>query len=96
MSRLSDFLGYGLLAVGAWWLWNGPVQDMRGTSYEDQLALNEQRMAKCVYGEDYRANATGMSEGAPADICAQKLGLYLADGNWHRYDQARRVKLASN
>lgn len=89
MKKLSDLLLYVVIAAGGWWLWTGPIHDMRTVSADEQLKINADNMAHCMAGEDFAANATGESRFDPEQHCAKRYNLYRENGVWYRHDQPR-------
>ena len=87
MSRL---LAYAVLAAAVYWLWTGPIRDMRTVSYDEKLEANADAMSRCLKGKLFAEGATGTPAGDAEAQCAKKLNLYLEDGVWYSYEDRRR------
>ncbi len=88
MARLITM---ALLIALAYWYWQGPYHEKNNPNYEQRLENNTQAMRECMHSEAYKAGATGLNEGSPETLCANKLNLYQAeDGRWYNYAQNRR------
>lgn len=79
-----------VLAVG-YWYWQGPYQEGRPSSLEQQLQENAKTMKRCMRREASMTAAAGMAgaatgSGDPEALCAQEHNLYLLDGEWHSRD----------
>ena len=77
-----------LIAAG-YWYWSGPYQAGRAPSEAQQLQQNARDMKRCMRREASVNAASGMAgapvaEGDGETLCAQKYGLVLRDGQWHR------------
>ena len=75
-----------LLALG-YWYWSGPYQQQRNPGPEHKLKQSIEQMRECVRGQNYRLGATGVGEGDPEQVCAEKFNLYLYEGEWHSLDE---------
>jgi hypothetical protein len=89
MEAVSRLLMFVVVAAGLWWLWSGPIRDMRTVTFEEQMEINLQNMKRCLRSKEYIAGATGQSEVDPQAQCAKKYRLYLHEGRWYSYDQKR-------
>lgn len=79
-----------VLAVG-YWYWQGPYQEGRPSSLEQQLQENAKTMKRCMRREASMTAAAGMAgaatgSGDPEALCAQEHNLYLLEGEWHSRD----------
>lgn len=88
----SGYLKAVLAASVGWWAWSGPIQDMRDTSRQEQLAQNAHTMALCLRGEAFAAGAGATQEGDPEERCASRHGLYRYEGQWWSYGQSGAVR----
>ena len=70
-----------LLAAG-YWYWTGPYQKQHNPDSKQQLQRAIEGMRECIRGKNYKAGATGVSEGNAEEICAEKFNLYLYEGEW--------------
>jgi hypothetical protein len=87
LNRLFVFV---VIIAAAYWYWAGPYQQRTAPDYAEQLRQNAEKMRQCIRGANFKAEATGISDGIPEKQCAQRYNLYFEDGNWHSYDAARR------
>ena len=72
-----------VILVGAgYWYWSGPYQRTHNPDADEQLREAIEGMRECIRGQNYKAGATGVSEGDPEQICADKFNLYLYEGEW--------------
>ena len=79
------------IAGAGYWYWSNRGPDDRQTAELKQLDENNQRMQHCVTREESMNAAAGMGGvGSIAtnakELCAEKLGLYFAEGQWRRLD----------
>ena len=77
-----------LLGAG-YWYWNGPYNQGRPTSEQAQLRENAADMQRCMRREKSMEGVGGMAGigGMATDgeqLCAEKLGLYQDEGQWHK------------
>jgi len=72
-----------LLAAAAYWYWSGPYQAQKNPGLEQRLKENGEKMRDCIRAQNYKIGATGVGEGSPEEVCAEKFNLYLQDGRWH-------------
>ena len=79
---IRDVLGYIGLAAFGWWLWTGPIHDMRTVSEEETLKLNAQNMARCIETREFASSLTAPADTDPERACARKYGLYRNEGRW--------------
>ena len=86
---IRNALGYLALAAVAWWLWTGPVQDMRSVSEEEVLKANAQNMARCMGAREFAATFAAPAERDAQRDCAKKYGLYLDQGQWRELKPPR-------
>lgn len=83
-----------LVVVGfGYWIWTGPYQQSQqsATAEEEQLETNAQTIRHCLNRESSMNAAAGMAGvgGLSEDsrtLCAQKHGLYFAEGQWREID----------
>jgi hypothetical protein len=78
-----------VIVGAAYWYWSGPYQLGRVSPLERALQDNARDMERCVRRESSMNAAAGMAGGAVSGadneaLCAEKLGLYRSDGQWHR------------
>ncbi|MBP6381677.1 MAG: hypothetical protein KA321_03240 [Pseudomonadales bacterium] len=79
---IRDVLGYAGFAVFGWWLWTGPVHDMRNVPHDEALRFNAQDMARCMESREFAATLTAALRTDPQSACARKYGLYQSEGRW--------------
>ena len=79
---IRDVLGYAGFAVFGWWLWAGPVHDMRNVPHDEALRFNAQDMARCMESREFAATFTAAVRTDPQSACARKYGLYQSEGRW--------------
>ncbi len=89
MESVSRLVILVLVVSGAWWLWSGPIRNMRTVTFEEQMELNLDNMKRCLRSKEYVAGATGVSSEDPQGQCAKKYRLYLHEGKWYSFDQKR-------
>ena len=87
---LSKILSMLVATVAGWWAWTGPIHDWQTISVKEQAEANAQQMARCLYGKEYVASATGNGAIDPEAACARQLNLYRHEGQWFSYSQARK------
>jgi hypothetical protein len=71
-----------LLLAAGYWYWSGPYQRTHNPDADRQLQQAIENMRECVRGRNYRVGATGVSEGDPEELCAEKFNLYRYEGEW--------------
>ena len=96
ISRVVNGLGYVVFAAAAWWVWNGPLHDMRTVTAEEQLQVNAEEMARCLHGMAYVEGAGSGSSADPEAACARKLNLYRHEGQWYSHSTPRPGSSAHN
>ena len=72
MESVSRLVILVLVVSGAWWLWSGPIRNMRTVTFEEQMELNLDNMKRCLRSKEYVAGATGVSSEDPQGQCAKK------------------------
>lgn len=75
-------LTIAVLVAAAYWYWSGPYQQQRHPDAEHRLKADLENMRQCVRGLNYKVGATGIGEGNPEEICAEKFNLYYYEGEW--------------
>lgn len=85
----SRLLGAGILIAAAYWYWSGPYQDQHNPDADQRLTHDIEQMRECIRGKNYKVGATGISEGDPERICAEKYNLYLYEGQWRSAGEPR-------
>jgi hypothetical protein len=85
-----------LVVVGfGYWIWTGPYEQRQqsATAEEEQLEGNAQTIQRCLNRESSMNAAAGMAGaglgGTAEDTrarCAEKHGLYFAEGQWREID----------
>ena len=90
---LRDLILTLAVAGGAYWLYVNYFQGQQG-NYQDMVYMENMReMRKCIEREERIATLQG-NTGVTPDIgdtqayCASELGMYLDNGNWHKYQSA--------
>jgi hypothetical protein len=79
---IGRLLTLAILLAAGYWYWSGPYQQQRNPDAQQQLEKAIEDMRECIRGQNYKAGATGVSEGNPEQICAEKYKLYLYEGEW--------------
>lgn len=79
---IRDVLGYAGFAVFGWWLWTGPVHDLRNLPQDEALRFNAQNMARCMESREFASSLTAPTRADPQRACARKYGLYQSEGRW--------------
>jgi hypothetical protein len=78
------------VVVAAWWLWTGPIRDMRTAPQEQEdLERNAQKMASCIERRRFASGMGGSTAGDPQAECAREYGLYLESGQWRTLKRPR-------
>lgn len=85
---MGKWIVLAVVVVAGYWYWTGPYNAGRPTSEEAQLRENAAKMQACMRREKSMQGLGGMAGvGGIADggeqLCADKLGLYQHDGDWH-------------
>ena len=75
-------LTIAILIAAAYWYWSGPYQQQRNPDASHKLEADLEKMRQCVRGMNYKVGATGIAEGNPEEICAEKFNLYYYEGEW--------------
>jgi hypothetical protein len=77
----------------SYWFWTGPYErrQQSASAEEEQLQSNAQTIQRCLDRESSMNTAAGMAGvgGISEDsrtLCAQKHGLYFAEGQWREID----------
>jgi hypothetical protein len=83
---IGRILAIALLLAAGYWYWSGPYQKQHNPDRQEQLQQAIEDMRECIRGKNYKAGATGISEGDPEQICAEEFNLYLYEGEW-RFSQ---------
>lgn len=78
-----------LVAAAGVWYWKGPYQEESRSAEEKRFEENARTMDRCVRREESMNAAAGMGAvgGLPGDsktLCAEKHGLYFAEGRWRK------------
>ena len=79
---VRDVLGYASFAVFGWWLWTGPVHDMKNIPEDEALRFNAQNMARCIESREFASGLSAPVRIDPRRACASKYGLYFSEGQW--------------
>ena len=79
---IGRLLTIAILVGAGYWYWSGPYQRQNNPDADQQLREAIEGMRECIRGQNYKAGATGVSEGDPEQICADKFNLYLYEGEW--------------
>ncbi|HEY9147423.1 MAG TPA: hypothetical protein VIQ22_00315 [Gammaproteobacteria bacterium] len=79
---IGRLLTIAILLAAGFWYWSGPYQRQRNPDADEQLRQALEGMRECIRGQNYKAGATGVSDGDPEQICAEKFNLYLYEGEW--------------
>lgn len=75
-------LTIAILAAAGYWYWSGPYQEEHNPGTEQKLMADIEKMKQCVRGMNYKSGATGITDGNPEEICAEKFNLYYYEGEW--------------
>lgn len=75
-------LTIAILVAAGYWYWSGPYQQQRNPDAAHKLEADLEKMRQCARGMNYKAGATGIGEGNPEEICAEKFNLYYYEGEW--------------
>jgi len=75
-------LTIAILVAAGYWYWSGPYQQQRNPDTAHKLEADLEKMRQCVRGMNYKVGATGIGEGNPEEICAEKFNLYYYEGEW--------------
>lgn len=75
-------LTIAILVAAAYWYWSGPYQQQSNPDAAHRLKADLEKMRQCVRGMNYKVGATGIGEGNPEEICAEKFNLYYYEGEW--------------
>lgn len=67
---IRDVLGYAGFAVFGWWLWTGPVHDIRHVPQDEALRFNAQNMARCMESREFASSLTAPTRAHPQRACA--------------------------
>ena len=59
MESVSRLVILVLVVSGAWWLWSGPIRNMRTVTFEEQMELNLDNMKRRPPSKDRLAAAIG-------------------------------------
>lgn len=76
-----------VIASAAYWYWSSQGPDTRRAAEQQRLEENARSMQRCINRERSMNAAAGLggvggvAEDAKA-LCAEKLGLYYAEGQW--------------
>ncbi len=79
---IGRFVTLAILLAAGYWYWSGPYQQQRNPDAQQQLEQAIEGMRECIRGKNYKSGATGVIEGDPEQICAEKFNLYLYEGEW--------------
>ncbi|MEE4144578.1 MAG: hypothetical protein V2I26_07240 [Halieaceae bacterium] len=79
---IGRFLTIAILLAAGYWYWSGPYQRQHNPDEAEQLRQAVEAMRECIRGMNYKAGATGVSEGDAQQICAEKFNLYFYEGEW--------------
>lgn len=79
---IGRLLTIAILVGAGYWYWSGPYQRKHNPDADQQLREAIEGMRECIRGQNYKAGATGVSEGDPEQICADKFNLYFYEGEW--------------
>lgn len=77
-------LTIAMLVAVAYWYWSGPYQQQRNPDAAQLLEADLEKMRQCVRGKNYALGATGVGQGNPEEICAEKFNLHYHEGEWRR------------
>lgn len=86
---MRNLLILAVLGAVGYWYWNGPYQARHNPSYAQKLDKNDAVMRLCIRTVNYKAGATGLNEGDPETVCANKHNVYFDEGHWHSYSDTR-------
>lgn len=75
-------LTIAILVAAGYWYWSGPYQQQRNPDAAHMLEADLEKMRQCLRGMNYKIGATGIAEGNPEEICAEKFNLYYYEGEW--------------
>ncbi len=79
----SRLFTIAVLVAAGYWYWSGPYQRQHHPDEQQLLQQQIELMKECIRGLNYKAGATGESEGDPEQVCADKYGLYSYEGQWY-------------
>ena len=79
---IGRLLTIAILVGAGYWYWSGPYQRKHNPDADEQLREAIEGMRECIRGQNYKAGATGVSEGDPEQICADKFNHYFYEGEW--------------
>jgi len=76
-----------VIAGAGFWYWSNKGPDDRPSAEQQRLDDNASRMQRCIHREQSMNAAAGPGGvggivGDAKEICAEKLGLYFAEGHW--------------
>jgi hypothetical protein len=80
-------LAIAIIIAAGYWYWSGPYQNQHNPDARQKLQQNIEKMRECVRGMNYKLGATGIGQGDPEQICAERFNLYLYEGEWHSDDE---------
>ena len=80
-------LTIAVLVAAGYWYWSGPYQKQHNPGAEQTLEADIEKMRQCTRGMNYKAGATGIGEGNPEKICAEKFNLYFYEGEWRSINE---------
>jgi len=79
----SRLLTLAILVAAGYWYWSGPYQRQQNPDSQQLLQERIELMRECIRGQNYKAGATGINQGDPEQICAEKFKLYHYEGEWY-------------
>ena len=79
------------IAGAGYWYWSNRSPDDRQVAELERLEENARQMQRCISREESMNAAAGLGGvgGIATDakeLCADKLGLYFAEGQWRKLD----------
>jgi hypothetical protein len=86
-NMFGRLLTIAILVGAGYWYWSGPYQKQHSPGSSEKLQQSIDDMRECVRGMNYKLGATGVSEGDPEQVCADRYNLYLYEGQWHSTDE---------
>jgi len=81
---LSRIITVAVLLAAAYWYWTGPYQAQHRPGDDTRLQQDIEAMHQCVRGMNYKVGATGVGQGDPEAVCAERFHVYLYEGEWRR------------
>jgi hypothetical protein len=79
---IGRIFSIAVLVAAGYWYWSGPYQKQHNPGAEQKLEADIEKMRQCVRGMNYKSGATGIVEGEPEEVCAEKFNLYYYEGEW--------------